>query len=293
MRHPRRRFLLEAALGVAGVGIDCALSSAKLWANPLGLPIGLELYTVRHELEKDFDGTLRKVAEIGYKEVEPYSFLNRKAAQIRQTLSGLGLSCPAGHYGLPQLKSGLKECIGYAKELGLSYMVCSFLQPAERKSLDDYRQVAEVFNRVGEQCQKAGIQFGYHNHNFEFTKFDGVEAFDELLRKTDPKLVNIELDCYWATRAGKDPVAFFRQYPGRFPILHVKDMKPGQAPTTDPRAGSNAFTEVGRGSIDWKRIFSAAREGGVKHYFVEQDKCERAPLESAKVSFEYLRNLKA
>jgi len=208
-------------------------------------------------------------------------------------LKTLGLTAPSCHYETPQLRTGLEQRLADAKELGLGYMVCAFLQPHERKSLDDYRRVADFFNQVGVQIQRAGLQFGYHGHNFEFTTYDGVVAFDELLRRTDPKLVAIELDCYWVTRAGKDPVAYFKQYPGRFPILHIKDMKPGHAPTADLNKGADAFTEVGRGSIDWKRIFADAPAAGVKHYFVEQDKCDGPPIESARISYEYLHSLQA
>jgi sugar phosphate isomerase/epimerase len=290
----RRQFLQQATLGVAGLGVGFAATTRLpmvLCANPLGLPIGLELYTVRKMLAQDFEGTLKSVAAVGYKEVELFGLLGRKPTQIRQTLTGLGLTCPSTHYQTPALKSGWDRHIDEVKELGANYVVCAFLQPQERKSLDDYKRISELFNKAGEQCKKAGLQLCYHNHNFEFTKFDGVLAFDELLRDTDPQLLKIELDCYWMTRAGHDPVEYFSKYPGRYPVLHIKDMKPGQQPTTDLTKGSNAFTEVGRGSIDWKRIFAAAPQAGVTHYFVEQDICSLPVLESIKISYDYLKNL--
>lgn len=286
----RRKFLRDGALGLAAISL-ATRGQRPAFADPLGLPIGLELYTVRNELGKDFDGTLQKVAAIGYKEVELFSFFNKKASEIRKSLSAAGLTCPAAHYQTPQLRTGLDEHIEYAKELGLSYMICAFLQPQERKSIDDYRRLADFFNKVGEQCQKAGLQFGYHAHNFEYTSYNGVVAFDELLRLTDPKLFKIELDCYWMTRGGRDPAVYLKRFPERFPLLHIKDMKPGHPPTTDLKEGSDAFTEVGRGSIDWKRIFTAAPAGTIKHYFVEQDICERPPLDSARISYDYLHNL--
>lgn len=286
----RRRFLRASATTLAAVAGGARLIP-NLFANPLGLPVGLELYTVRHEMEKDFEGTLAQAAAIGYKEVEISATGARTAAEIKRVVSANGLAAPAAHFSFGQVKSGWDRQIEYAKTIGTRYLVCAFLEPAERKSLDDYKRVAEAFNKAGEQCQNAGLQFAYHNHNFEFTTFDGALAYDELLRAADPKLVQMELDCYWMTRAGYDPVEYFRKHPGRFPLLHIKDMKAGQTPTTDVRAGGNAFTEVGRGSIDWKRIFAAANGGGLKHYFVEQDVCERPPLESAQISYEYLRNL--
>jgi sugar phosphate isomerase/epimerase len=254
-------------------------------------PFGLQLYTVRHALAKDFEGTLRAVAALGYQEVELYSFFNRKASETRAALKSAGLTCPSGHYMASELRSGLEERIGYARELGLSYMVCALLQPHERKSLDDYRRLAELFNQIGVETRRAGLQFVYHCHNFEFTTYGSVVALDELLRRTDPKFVEIELDTYWVSRAGRDPVACLNKYPGRFSLLHLKDMKPGHAPTLDFKEGCDAFTELGRGSIDWKRLLRAALESGVKHYFVEQDLCERPALESVRMSYEYLSGL--
>ncbi|MHB8653228.1 MAG: sugar phosphate isomerase/epimerase family protein [Terriglobia bacterium] len=221
----RRKFLRDGALGLTAISL-ATRGTSPAFADPLGLPIGLELYTVRNELGKDFDGTLQKVAAIGYKEVELFSFLNKKASEIRKSLSAAGLTCPAAHYQTPQLRTGLDERIEYAKELGLSYMVCAFLQPQERKSIDDYRHLADFFNKVGEQCQKSGLQFGYHAHNFEYKSYNGVVAFDELLRLTDPKLFKIELDCYWMTMGGRDPAVYLKRFPERFPLLHIKDMKP-------------------------------------------------------------------
>lgn len=286
----RRQFLRAGALGAAVCSAGTGWTES-LEANPLGLPIGLELYTVRNELAKDFDGTIKKVAEVGYKEVEFFDFYGKPSAEIRRVLEANGLTAPSAHYGTPKIRAGWDKHIDYAKEVGVHYMVCAILEPDERDSLDDYRKLADLFNQVGEQCKKAGLQFGYHNHNFEFKTFDGVVAYDELLRRTDSKLVQLELDCYWTTRAGKSPQDYFHQYPGRFPLLHIKDRKPGYAPATEMDPGPGPFTEVGRGSIDWKAIFTAAPEGGVKHYYVEQDFCERSPLESIKISYDYLAGL--
>jgi len=282
----RRRFLCRTACGAAGL---TALSERGLNANPLGLPIGLELYTVRKELEKDFSGTIRKVAAIGYKEVELYAFLKKSAAEIHRTLADNGLVCPVAHYDLT-LQPRLAQEIEYAHELGLKYMLVAWLTPEERRSLDQYKRYAEFFNHAGAETKKAGIQFGYHNHNFEFKTFNGVVAFDELLRLTDPQLVKIELDCFWMTWAGRDPVEYMKGDPSRYPILHIKDRKPGYGTSTDVHDKPGPFTEVGRGVIDWKPIFAAA-SAGVKHYFVEQDFCDRSPFESARISYEYLKGL--
>ena len=282
----RRQFLHQATRGLSGLA---ALGTLPLRASPLGLPIGLELYTVRNELEKDFAGTIEKVAAIGYKEVELYAFLKKPAAEIRRTLADNGLVCPVAHYDLT-LEPRLAQEIDYAHQLALKYMVVAWLTPEERKSLDQYKRYAEFFNRAGAETKKAGIQFGYHNHNFEFKTFDGKVAFDELLRLTDPQLVKIELDCFWMTWAGRNPVDYMKRDPGRYPILHIKDRKPGFGTSTDVDDKPGPFTEVGHGIIDWKPIFAAA-SAGVKHYFVEQDFCDRSPFESARISYEYLKGL--
>lgn len=280
----RRHFLRKA-----GGSLTALAALGRGYANPLGLPIGLELYTVRNELEKDFAGTIQKVAAIGYQEVELYAFLNKSAAEIRRTIKDNGLLCPVAHYDMT-LQPRLQQEIEYAHELGLRYMLMAWLTPEERKSLDQYKRYFDFFNHAGAETKKAGIQFGYHNHNFEFKEFNGVTPFDELLRLTDPQLVKIELDCFWMTWAGRDPVAYMKRDPDRFPLLHIKDRKPGYGTSTDVDDKPGPFTEVGRGIIDWKPIFAAA-SAGVKHYFVEQDFCDHPPFESARISYEYLKHL--
>ena len=286
----RRDFIRHVTLG-AGAATLAARWPAELRANPYGMPIGLQLYTVRDQMAKDTPGTLKQVAAIGYKEVEVDGFYERSPAELRALLESLGLDAPAGHYSLSQVKSDWQKEIDQAHELGLKYMVNAFLQPDERKTFDDYKQVVEIFNQAGEQTQKAGIQFCYHNHNFEFQKFGAVTPFDFMLKHLDPKLVKIEMDVFWLVHAGQDPVAYFEKYPGHFPLLHIKDLAPGHPPTVQLDAKMGLFREVGRGTIDWKRVFKAAPKGGLKHYFVEQDLCERPPLESARISYDYLKNL--
>jgi len=292
----RRKFLRDGTFGLAGLGL-LSQRALELRADPLGLPIGLELYTVRQEAAKDVAGTLKKVAQVGYKEVESGAPQNKaKALEFRQVVGDSGLVCPSLHFDWMDLQSKLGDEIEIAQTVGATYMVCSSLPDAER-SIDHYRQAAEFFNHAGEACLKSGRLIGYHCHNFDFTSFDGVTAFDELLHLTDPKLVGMQMDCFWVTRAGKDPVQYFKTYPGRFPTLHIKDLKPGYAPGTKTKDGptpgnkGGTFTEVGRGVIDWKRIFAAATEGGVKHYFVEQDFSDDSPFESIKTSYDYLHQL--
>ena len=278
----RRRFLKTAAgasfggLWVAQTGFSRNFVKNKMKA------IGLQLYTVRNQMEKDFDDTLAKVASTGFKEVEFAGYYNRTPQQVKSVLSANGLTSPSAHVSLKALSDDWQKTIETAAAIGHRYLICAYLVPEERKSLDDYKRHADTFNRAGEACKKAGIQFGYHNHDFEFPALDGSVPFDLLLQKTDPKLVKIELDLYWIIKAKQDPLKYFAAHPGRFPLLHVKDMD---------NTPKQFFTEVGRGVIDFKPIFAQSGKAGVKHYFVEQDQCPGSPLDSIKVSFEYLSKL--
>jgi len=251
--------------------------------------VGLQLYTLRDQLAKDLEGTLRRVAEIGYKEVETFGysdgkFFGKTPAEFSALLKNLGLTPVSGHYmagvAMPQMKGTLsndwQRAVDDAAAIGTKFMNCAYLFPNERKSIDDYKRYADLFNKSGEVCKKAGIQFGYHNHDFEFQPLDGQEPYQILLKGTDPKLVHMELDLYWAVYAGKDPVELFKQNPGRFPLWHLKDIE---------KSESRAFAEVGTGSIDFQRILNAAKTAGLKHFFVEQDVCKRPPLESIAISY--------
>jgi sugar phosphate isomerase/epimerase len=286
----RREFLQKGALGMAAAAV-AARMPGRLFANPLGKPIGLQLYTLRDQLEKDLLGTVKQVAAIGYKEVELYALYGKTPAEFATILKDNGLTAPSGHYRTADLRSNWGKHIDDAKTMGLEYMVNAILEPEERKTFDDYRRLAELFNKAGEQTQKAGIQYCYHNHNFEFKKYGDTTAYDYLLKALDPKVVNFEMDCFWLTHAGQDPVAYFEKHPGRFPLLHIKDMQDEPAPTQELDAKSGLFAPVGHGTIDWKRIFAAAPTGGVKHFFVEQDYCEGPPIEAARLSYEYLHEL--
>ncbi len=287
----RRDFFRTTALGAVAAAIATQLPDS-LFANPYGKPIGLQLYTLRDLLEKDVAGTIQQVAKIGYKDVEIYSLYGKSPTDFRKILTDNGITASSGHYMLKDVKGNWDQHIADAKTLGLQYMVNAFLQPEEHQSFDDYKRLVDIFNNAGQATQKAGIQFCYHNHNFEFTKYGDTTAYDYLLNNVDPKLVKFEMDCFWVTHAGADPVAYFNKYPGRFPLLHIKDMKDKPTPTQQLDAKMGLFAPVGHGSIDWKRIFAAAKKGGMQHYYVEQDYCEQPPLEAIKMSYEYLSKLK-
>ncbi len=290
----RRQFLKSTVLGCAATALTTWREN-DLLADPLGLPIGLQIYTVAEACARDLPGALRRVAEIGYKEVElgSFSYYGLKPAALRRLLSDNGLACTSAPFGTQALRVDWEKHIQEARELGAYYMLCASLDPKDRSSLDALRRAADLFNHAGEQCRKSGVGFAYHCHNFDFREVEGKVAYDVLLRHTDPKYVDMEMDCFWVTMAGKAPVAYFKQYPGRFALLHIKDLKPGFPPTTGDVEGGNPFTEVGRGIINWKRIFAAAREGGLRHYSVEQDRCDRDPFESIRISYEYLHRLAA
>lgn len=244
--------------------------------------IGLQLYTVRRELEKDFAGTLKKVAAIGYREIEFAGYFNNSPKNIKTLLDANNLTAPSAHISLEDIRGNLDKFIESASIIGHKYLICGYLPAEERKSLDDYKKLAALFNRAGEKCGKAKIQFGYHNHDFEFASIENAIPYDVLLKETDAKLVKMELDLYWIAKAGRDPLKYFAANPNRFALLHVKDMD--ATPKKD-------FTEVGHGVINFRKIFAQAKKAGIKHYFVEQDETPASPFESIKTSYNFLRNL--
>lgn len=258
--------------------------------------VGLQLYTLRDLMAKEPVETLKKVAGIGYKEVESFGysdgkFFGKTPKEFAALLKELGMTSPSGHYTtgktMPNAKGTLtndwKRAVDDAAAIGQKYMVCAYLFPAERTKLDDYKAFAELFNKSAEVCKSAGIQFCYHNHDFEFKEIDGKLPYDVLVSGTDKNLVKLELDLYWATMAGQDPVELFKKHPGRFPLWHVKDME---------KSADKAFAPVGTGSIDFQRIFDARKTAGMTHYFVEQDVCKLPPLESIAISYKNIQKLR-
>jgi sugar phosphate isomerase/epimerase len=258
--------------------------------------IGLQLYTVRGEMKRNFDETIAKVAAIGYKEVEFAGYFKRTPQQVKAVLDRNGLTAPAMHVDYPSLFEKFPQVVADSQVIGHQYIVCPWIDENVRKAPDGWKRAAEVFNKAGEISQKAGIQFAYHNHHFEFVPVRGKFGYDILLEETDPKLVQFEMDLCWMTVAGQDPLQYFSRYPGRFPLVHVKDIrniprpqKPGEwvaFKNITPR-----MTAVGSGSIDWAKIFAHSGEAGIKHYFVEQDDPEQ-PFESIKSSYAYLEKLR-
>jgi sugar phosphate isomerase/epimerase len=302
----RRDFLIASGGTLAATAMDLGMPS-WLAANPLGKPIGLELYTVNAELDKDYDGTLKQVAAIGYKEVESGVSDKRTAAAMKKAFDAAGLRCQALHMGF----GGMEEAIPYAKEIGARYVISSVTfpkPPAPGKpdmkalmaqlsafTLDDYKAIADRCNKMGEQAKAAGLQFGYHNHNFEFKpQAGGAIGYDVVLKETDASLVKFELDCGWMVAAGHDPVEYLTKYPKRYRLLHIKDFQPTAEPSTGLAESMRPKpAELGRGHIDYKPIFAAAKKTEVELYYVEQEPpFEKTPaLEAIKIDYDYLHAL--
>jgi sugar phosphate isomerase/epimerase len=285
----RREFIARTALGMAAM----AAGASEVMADPLGIPVGLQLFTVEDHLKTDLAGTLKRIHEIGYRDVEVggFHYYGKKPAELKRLLNDNGLRAVSTHCNNDQLKKHLEKSIMDARECGITYIGLASLDDQDRKSLDAIKRDAEWFNHLGEAVNNAGAHFFYHGHNFDYGDVGGVVEYDELIRRTDPKLANFQLDCFWCVRAGKDPVDYFNRFPGRFIQLHVKDLKPGFPPSTVGEDRPEAFTQVGQGVIDWRRIFEAAPKGGVQHYYVEQDHSDRDTLESARMSYDYLHHL--
>jgi sugar phosphate isomerase/epimerase len=257
--------------------------------------IGLQLYTVRDQMKADFDGTIARVASIGYKEVEFAGYFGRTPEQVRAVIDRNGLTSPSCHVEYAVLSDKWPSVIESSKVIGQSYIVCPWIPEEIRKQPDGWKRAIDTFNHAGEISKKSGIQFAYHNHWFEFLPVNGKLPYDMLLEQCDPDLVKMELDLCWITVAGADPLTYFNRYPGRFPLVHVKDMK--KLPKVSASGGQDFgdslkdMTAVGSGIIDWKRIFGQSEKAGIKHYIVEHDKPE-APFESIKTSYGYLSKLR-
>ena len=254
----RREFLGTASAIALGAVLPPACRTAR---GAKIEKIGIQLYTVRDQMKADFEGTLAHIAEIGYKEVEFAGYFDHTPADVRAILDRHGLAAPSTHIGLGELDDW-KKALDTAKAIGHEYVVVPWVPQEKRLTLDGWKNVASVFNRAAQMTKDAGMQFAYHNHDFEFPKMDGQVPYDVLLQSTDAKLVQLEIDLYWITKGGQDPLTYFARWPGRIPLVHVKDG--GAAP-------EYKMADVGQGKIDWKRIFAKRDQAGIKHFFVEHD----------------------
>ncbi len=245
-------------------------------------PIAAQMYTVREAAAQDFLGTIKRVAQIGYTGIELAGTFGVSADTLVQTLQELNLTCTSAHVPLADLREDLANQIEFYKTVGAGFLICPWLPPEERGDGAGYSALAKELNKFGEQCKVNGLGFCYHHHDFELEKFDGKYGLDILLEETDPANVQLEVDTYWLEFAGEDPATYIKHWPGRVPLLHLKDMS-----ATEERS----FAEVGTGTLNWPAIFEAAKVGSTEWYIVEQDSCPGDPFESLQISYNNLQSL--
>jgi sugar phosphate isomerase/epimerase len=279
----RRTFLETLGVATAAAalprellaGVRTAAGTAKLGA------VGLQLYTVRSLMTKDVEATLATVAGIGYREVEFAGYFNREPAALRATLDKLKLTSPSCHIGLDAVEAGFDATAAAAKTLGHRWVVVASVPGRFFQSVASLKELAQRFNAIGKRAKDAGLRYGYHNHNVEFKAVEGTIPLELLLSETDPALVDFEMDAYWVTQGGGDPLALINKFPGRFRLLHAKDAS---------AAPESAMRDVGAGVIDWPTIFAARKKAGIEHVFVEHDQ-PADPVASITASYNFLHNL--
>src|SRR6187549_43060 len=291
----RRSFLVRAGAGMAAGSMMPSLS----FAAGSKVPLGIQLWTVKSEAQKDLEGTMKQLYALGFREIEFAGYYGKTAADLGKLMKGIGFTLVSTHAGADDIAAKGDQIIADAKTLGLKYIICSSpMSDAAKAKLEwakkmdaldpgDWKMNAELFNKFGKQVKAAGMQFGYHNHHVEFKKFDGKTGYDTLFAATDADLVKIELDVGWAVAASQDPVAILNKYKGRVVALHVKDIG-----KLDPDPHKATTVAVGEGTIDWKKVIGTASANGVKHYFYEQEEPFARPImDSAKISADYLSKL--
>jgi len=298
MTTSRRRFLMQSGQAAAAAFASTWIS-LRAAANPLGKPVGIQLWTFNGLMQADAAGTLKKLRKIGYGMVESAGFGKLTAKQFRQLLDDAGLLCPSAHLSFNP--DDLGAALDDANALGATYATSGSLDalvkvanPAtalakQAMSLEEAKQTAELANRFGAAAKRAGLQYVYHNHAREFADLGGgAIGYDILLRETNPEMVKFEIDCGWMIFAGHDPIAYFKKYPNRFPLIHVKDF----LPNSDRATGAMLGAELGHGVVDYKPIFAAAANAGLKYYFVEQEGpfARMDPLQAAQVDYDYLHS---
>lgn len=266
--NARRNFLKQSALLTTGLATN---PSEFLKRKTM---IGIQLYTLRDDIVKDVRGVIAKVAAAGYREVETYGlsndgqFFGLSVNEFGMLLNSHNIKTPSGHYMPSEMLfdngngDDVKKLCDVGHTLGHQYIVIPYLEEGRRKTIDQYKVLAERMNKAGEICKAANLQLAYHNHDFEFLQINGQRGYDILMKETDKDLLKLELDLYWVIRAGLDPIELFQKQPGRFPMVHVKDMD---------KADKTLNTEIGNGSIDFKPIIANAKLGGIRHYYLEQE----------------------
>lgn len=281
----RRQFL--------GMGAALLASGPRAFAaGPV--PLGLQLYTVRADLARDYEGTMKALHGFGIRHVQAnLTMAGKSSAEQKKLYDSLGIRWESIHAGGDQLRKTLDATIAEAKGVGIRNITCSFpLYPLDRAQimagpgLDDWKRNAEAFNQCGAACKKAGMSFGYHNHNLEFRKVGDVVPYDLLLKETDPALVQMEMDIGWVVAGGADPVAYLTQYPARFHSLHIKDLKDQGIPNTNMKMVSAI---IGKGIVPWSKVLPAAHKASVERAFLEiEEPYDPSAMEMVRQSFVYL-----
>jgi sugar phosphate isomerase/epimerase len=282
-----RRSFLKASLAAAAAG--CVLGGGGVaYGDGGGMTYGVQLYMLRRQAENDLAGVLHEIHDAGFEQVELYPIAyNRPPAELRRMVQDAGLGAVAGHFDYV----GLEEKLDYAQQLGLKYFVCPMLPKDQWDSLEGFRKAALLFNRVGEGARSRGMEFVFHNHDYEFKPIEGSNGFTQLMEHTDPKLVKLEFDMYWLTQAGQDPMKMLKSHSDRVRLVHMKDRLAGAPTTYDMDKHSENFTELGRGTIDWPALLAQARAQGVQYAFLDQDETSGPVVASIKISRAYLRKL--
>lgn len=280
----RREFCQIATSSAAAVSLLSA-GVLKLHADPLGLPIGCQTWPVREMIAKDFPGTLKQLAAAGFKSIElcsPVGYSDNsfgglakyKGAELKKIINDAGLTCVSSHFGIEELRKNQDDRIAWASDLGLTQMLVPSLDGPKKPTMDDVKRAADEYNKIGEKAAKAGIQQGLHNETFETSTVDGKRTYDVLFELLDPKFVKFQFQVSTISQ-GFDAAEYFNKYPGRFVSMHVQGWS----------APDKKIVPVGKDTLDWKKIFTAAKTGGIKNYFVEMK------LEMMKESVPYLHNL--
>lgn len=277
----RRQFLKHTGTFAVGSMLLPSMGMAlpaKKNTNP-----GVQLYTFRKEMLADAAGTLKKIAALGIKQIESAGsdkgyYYGLKPKEMKQICADLGMTLRSGHI---HIDAAFQQTISDAVEAGQEYLICSTM-PSSGQTIDNYKAAATAFNKAGEESKKVNLKFGYHNHDYEFEAENGKVLYDVLLENTDAALVNMELDLGWVIAAGKDPIAYFKNFPGRFPLWHLKDMD----------LAKKHSVEFGKGGLDIPKMLKHAKRSGMKYFFIEQEEYAISPFESMKENMDYLAKVK-
>ncbi|WP_276391396.1 sugar phosphate isomerase/epimerase family protein [Eudoraea chungangensis] len=274
----RRSFIVQ----VSAFSAASLLLPSVVKASPLIGKMGVQLYSFRKEMLKNPAETLKQIASLGITEIETARsqkghYYGLQPEKMKQVCEDLGMNLKSGHV---HLDDSWEKTMNEAVRSGQEYLICSSL-PSKGQTVENYKKVAEAFNKAGEACKSLGLKFGYHNHDYEFDSDGDKVLYNILLENTDADLVHMELDLGWVITAGKNPLDYFKNYPGRFPLWHLKDMN----------LSKKESTEFGKGGLDIKAMLANKKSSGVRHIFIEQEEYASTPLESMRYNMNYLKNI--